>query len=203
MRLYAITDRSWLDGRSLAECVQQAIDGGATCVQLREKQADFSEIETLAYEIKELCAQSGIPFIVNDALNIAKKVGADGIHVGQDDVTCTEARSVLGAHAIIGVSVQTLEEARAEEAAGADYLGVGAMFGTPTKPEAVDVTMSTLREICASVTIPVVAIGGLNLETIPKLADTGVDGVAVVSAIFAAQDIKTATTVLRACAETL
>lgn len=190
MRLYAVTDRSWLQVRSLRECVEQAIKGGATCVQLREKQAESGEKQALARELKDLCAEKQIPFLINDDIELALLVNADGVHVGQTDTDCARARSILGAEAIIGVSVQTLDEALEAETAGADYLGVGAMFGTPTKPEAAEVTIEVLRAICRHVHIPVVAIGGLNLDTIPELADSGVDGVAVVSALFASDDIR-------------
>ena len=193
MRLYAVSDRSWLQGRTLAYCVRQAIEGGATCIQLREKQACSHEVESLARELKDLCADKHIPFILNDDIEIARRVEADGVHIGQDDMGCVEARAILGEKAIIGVSVQTLEEACEAEAAGADYLGVSALFGTPTKPEAFEVSLETLHAICDRVSIPVVAIGGLNLDTIPELINSGVDGVAVVSAIFAADDIRSAT----------
>lgn len=193
MRLYAVTDRSWLRGRSLAGCVSQAIEGGVTCVQLREKESDTYEFEKLAIDIKRLCSDVGIPFIINDDVEAAVRLEADGVHVGQDDMDPMIVRNIVGPSMIIGVSVQTLEQAIEAENAGADYLGVGAMFGTPTKPEATEVSMETLYAICNQVSIPVVAIGGLNKQTIPELSGSGVDGAAVVSAIFDAQDIVQAT----------
>lgn len=197
VRLYAVTDNAWLDGRSLAACVQEALAGGATFVQLRDKHATTDELIDEARSLVPLCRSAGVPFVVNDDVEAARVSGADGVHVGQEDTACASARAVLGPDKIVGVSVQTLSEALAAEAAGADYLGVGAMFGTPTKPEAVDVSFAELASICAAVSIPVVAIGGLNERTIPQLAQTGVDGAAVVSAIFAAPDIETATQRLR------
>ena len=197
MRLYAVTDDAWLDGRTLAECVEQAIAGGATFVQLRDKRASTEELVATAEALVPLCRKAGVPFVVNDDVEAAIAADADGVHVGQDDMACTSARAALGSGKIVGVSVQTLEEALEAEAAGADYLGVGAMFGTPTKPEAVDVGFDELRRICAAVGIPVVAIGGLNASTVPALGGCGVDGAAVVSAIFAAPDIEASTKRLR------
>ena len=201
MLLYAVTDRSWLAGRTLAECVAQAIDGGATFVQLREKEAPFNEVVTLGKELLGLCRASGIPFVVDDDVDAAFAIGADGVHVGQEDTACAEARRRLGPNAIVGVSVQTVEQALAAQDAGADYLGVGALIPTPTKPDAVDVTFRELQAICDAVSIPVVGIGGLNARTIPKLAGSGADGVAVVSAIFAADDCERATSELRVVCE--
>lgn len=197
MRLYAVTDDAWLDGRTLAECVEQAIAGGATFVQLRDKRASTEELVATAEALVPLCRKAGVPFVVNDDVEAAIAADADGVHVGQDDMACTSARAALGSGKIVGVSVQTLEEALEAEAAGADYLGVGAMFSTPTKPEAVDVGFDELRRICAAVGIPVVAIGGLNASTVPALGGCGVDGAAVVSAIFAAPDIEASTKRLR------
>ena len=192
MLLYAVTDRSWLNGRTLAECVDAALAGGATFVQLREKHASRLEMERLAHELIPLCRAAGVPFVVDDDVEVALAVGADGVHVGQDDAACAETRRVLGAQAIVGVSVQTVEQALAAQADGATYLGVGALFGTPTKPDAQLVSLETLRDICAAVDIPVVAIGGLNESTVKALAGSGVCGAAVVSAIFAADDIQAA-----------
>ena len=197
MRLYAVTDDAWLDGRTLAECVEQAIAGGATFVQLRDKRASTEELVATAEALVPLCRKAGVPFVVNDDVEAAIAADADGVHVGQDDMACASARAALGSGKIVGVSVQTLEEALEAEAVGADYLGVGAMFGTPTKPEAVDVGFDELRRICAAVGIPVVAIGGLNASTVPALGGCGVDGAAVVSAIFAAPDIEASTKRLR------
>lgn len=197
MRLYAVTDNAWLGGRTLAECVELAVSGGATFVQLRDKRASTEELVASAKALVPLCRKAGVPFVVNDDVEAAIAADADGVHVGQDDMACASARVALGPDRIVGVSVQTLEEALEAEAAGADYLGVGAMFGTPTKPEAVDVGFDELRRICAAVGIPVVAIGGLNESTVPSLAGCGVDGAAVVSAIFAASDIEASTKRLR------
>lgn len=201
MLLYAVTDRAWLDGRTLAGCVREAIAGGATFVQLREKDLTTEEIVAEAAEIIPVCRAAGVPFVIDDDVEAARRSGADGVHVGQSDTACAEARSALGPEAIVGVSAQTVEEALAAQAAGADYLGVGAMYGTPTKPDAVDVTFEELARICAAVDIPVTAIGGINARTMGSLAGTGVAGAAVVSAIFAAEDIEAATRELRRLAE--
>ena len=187
MHLYAVTDSAWLGERTLAECVEQAVENGATFVQLREKHASTEEIVGLAQTIIPICRAHRIPFLIDDDVEAAKLAGADGVHVGQSDTACAEARRILGPDAIVGVSAQTVEEARAAEEAGADYLP------TPTKPDAVDVTKDELARICSAVSIPVVGIGGLHAGTLDVLADTGVDGAAVVSAIFAADDIPAAT----------
>ena len=197
MLLYAVTDRTWLGGRTLAECVQQAVDGGATFVQLREKEASHEEIAALARELLPICRKAGVPFVIDDEVEIAIEVGADGVHVGQDDMACERARALLGPDAIVGVSAQTVEQALDAQAAGADYLGVGALIPTPTKPDAVDVTFDELCAICAAVDIPVVGIGGLNKNTVEHLRGSGADGAAVVSAIFAADDCEAATRELR------
>ena len=203
MLLYAVTDRAWLQGRTLADCVKQAIGGGATFVQLREKEAPREEIAELGRELLKLCREAGVPFVIDDDVEIALEIGADGVHVGQDDMACENARAVLGPEAIVGVSAQTVEQALAAQAAGADYLGVGALIPTPTKPDAVDVTYEELRAICYAVDIPVVGIGGLNVRTIGKLKGSHADGAAVVSAIFAADDCEAAARELRAvCEET-
>lgn len=190
MLLYAVTDRSWLRGRTLAFCVEEALKGGATFVQLREKNASFEERCELARQIIPICRLHGVPFVVNDDVETALAVGADGVHVGQDDMACAEARRRLGPDAIVGVSAQTVEQAIAAERAGASYLGVGAVMPTATKPDAVDVSLDDLDAICRAVSIPVVAIGGLNPGTVGNLAGALVDGVAVVSALFAADDIQ-------------
>ncbi len=192
MLLYAVTDRAWLRGRSLAACVRDAIAGGATFVQLREKHAEHDEALGLARELKSVCAEAGVPFVIDDDVALAAEVGADGVHVGQSDMACAAARRILGEDAIVGVSAQTVGQALAAEAAGADYLGVGALRPTPTKPDAVDVTTDELRRICEAVSIPVVGIGGVDARSARELAGTGVDGGAVVSAIFAADDCRAA-----------
>ena len=201
MLLYAVTDRSWLRGRSLADCVRQAVEGGATFVQLREKEAPFDEIVALGRELGAICREADVPFVIDDDVDAALACGADGVHVGQDDMACAEARRRLGPDAIVGVSAQTIAQALQAQADGADYLGVGALIPTPTKPDAVDVTRDELRAICDAVDIPVVGIGGLNAQTIPTIAGCGADGAAVVSAIFAADDCLRATQELRAVCE--
>ena len=201
MLVYAVTDRAWLNGRTLAECVQQAVDGGATFVQLREKDASHDEIVRLANELLPICRKASVPFVIDDEVEIALEVGADGVHVGQDDMACERARAMLGPDAIVGVSAQTVEQALAAQAAGADYLGVGALIPTPTKPDAVDVTFDELRAICDAVDIPVVGIGGLNARTVAQLKGSHVDGAAVVSAVFAAEDCKAAACELHALME--
>ena len=203
MALYAVTDSAWLGKRTLAECVEQAVSGGATFVQLREKGATTEEMAALAKTIAPVCRRAGVPFVINDDVEAAALVGADGVHVGQSDMACRQARAVLGEDAIIGVSVQTVEQALSAQEAGADYLGVGAMIATPTKPDAADVSYSCLKEICATVSIPVVAIGGLNSQTAPALQGSGIDGIAVVSALFAAPDIHEAARILRKVSEQL
>ena len=197
MRLYVVTDSAWLHGRTLAECVRQAIAGGATFVQLREKNLSTDEIVVLARTILPVCREAGVPFVIDDDVEAALASGVDGVHVGQSDVACAEARRTLGPDAIVGVSAQTVEQAKAAQAAGADYLGVGALIPTSTKPDAVDVTREELVAICAAVDIPVVGIGGLNADTVGVLDDTGASGAAVVSALFAADDVKASARVLR------
>ena len=201
MLLYAVTDEAWLRGRTLVDCVRQAIEGGATFVQLREKEASHEDIVHLAREIGPLCRIAGVPFVIDDDVEAALESGADGVHVGQDDAACADARRTLGPDAIVGVSAQTVEQALKAQVDGADYLGVGALIPTPTKPDAVDVTYEELRAICDAVDIPVVGIGGLNATTIEQLAGSGADGAAVVSAIFAADDCLQATRDLRAVCE--
>ena len=197
MLLYAVTDRAWLRGRSLVDCVRQAIAGGATFVQLREKDAPRAEIVALARELAAICNDAGVPFVIDDEVDIALEVGADGVHVGQEDMACSQARAVLGPDAIVGVSAQTVQQALEAQAAGADYLGVGALIPTATKPDAVDVTYAELSAVCAAVDIPVVGIGGLNAKTIGQFAGSGADGAAVVSAIFASDDCERAARELR------
>lgn len=204
LALYAVTDNAWLAGRALSECVQEALDGGATFVQLRDKDSSCAGHVLRARTLIPLCRAAGVPFVVNDDVEAARLSGADGVHVGQGDAACADARAALGPDAIVGVSASTVEEALAAQAAGADYLGVGAVFGTPTKADAAVTGTGGLAAICKAVDIPVVAIGGLNLQTVGALAGTGADGAAVVSAIFAADDIEGAARALRAAvAETL
>ena len=190
MLLYAVTDSAWLHGRTLASCVREALAGGATFVQLREKHMTTDELVEEAKTILPICREARVPFLIDDDVEAARLVGADGVHVGQSDTACAEARRILGPDAIVGVSAQTVEQAVAAERAGADYLGVGALIPTPTKPDAVDVTPEELARICRAVGIPVVGIGGLHLSTVDILDGTGAAGAAVVSAIFAAEDIE-------------
>lgn len=190
MLLYAVTDSAWLHGRTLASCVREALAGGATFVQLREKHMTTEELVEEAKTILPICREARVPFLIDDDVEAARLVGADGVHVGQSDTACAEARRILGPDAIVGVSAQTVEQAVAAERAGADYLGVGALIPTPTKPDAVDVTPEELARICRAVGIPVVGIGGLHLSTVDILDGTGAAGAAVVSAIFAAEDIE-------------
>ena len=203
LSLYAVSDDEWLGERTLASCCAQAVRGGATFLQLRAKRATTEELISAYAEIRDELEREGlagkVPFVIDDDVEAAHQQGikVDGVHVGQSDESCASARARLGEGAIVGVSAQTVEQALAAQAAGADYLGVGALFKTATKPEAADVSLRTLREICAAVSIPVVGIGGLNASTLASLAHTGVHGAAVVSAIFAAGDIVSATRDLR------
>lgn len=197
MKLYAVTDSMWLNGRTLAECVKEALDGGATFMQIREKELPYDEFVALAKEVKEVCDNYNVPYVVNDEVQIAKEIDADGVHIGQSDEELTTARKILGPDKIIGVSAQTVEQAILAEKNGADYLGVGSIFSTSTKLDADDVSLDTLRQICEAVSIPVVAIGGISLYNIPELKDSKCHGAAVVSAIFANDDIKAATKALR------
>ena len=190
MLLYAVTDRSWLGENTLAQQVEQALRGGATCIQLREKELADEVFLAEAFEIKALCKRYNIPFIINDNINVAIECGADGIHVGQHDMAALDVRNRIGEDMILGVSVQTVEQAVLAEKSGADYLGVGAVFSTSTKLDADAVSHETLKAICAAVSIPVVAIGGISKHNLHKLRGTGIDGVALVSAIFAVADIE-------------
>lgn len=189
LRLYAVTDRSWLKpGETLAEVVETLLKAGVTCVQLREKGAEDALILQEAQELKALCHRYGVPFLVNDRPDLAQAVGADGVHVGQEDTGLTEARNLLGPNALLGGSAHTVEEALAAQAAGADYLGCGAVFGSGTKHNVSQMPLETLTAICQAVDIPVVAIGGVSLDSLPLLAGTGIAGVAVISGLFAAED---------------
>ena len=190
MLLYAVTDRAWLRGRTLREQVEEALRGGATCVQLREKDLPQAEFLAEALEIGALCRGYGVPFIVNDDVEVAVQSHADGVHIGQHDRNAREVRALVGPDMILGVSAQTAEQAVQAAADGADYLGVGAVFSTSTKLDASAVSRGTVRAIRAAVDIPIVAIGGINEGNIGQLAGTGVDGVALVSAIFSAADIE-------------
>ena len=199
--LYAVTDRTWLDNETLYEQVEKAIKGGVTFVQLREKNLDEESFLNEAITIQKLCRKYNIPFVINDNVEIARTINADGVHVGQSDMKATNARAVLGEDKILGVSVQTVEQALLGEKEGADYLGVGAVFPTGSKSDAEDVSFETLKEICSAVSIPVVAIGGIGADNISKLKNSGISGIAVISAIFAADDIESATKILKKLTE--
>lgn len=201
LRLYAVTDRSWLGGETIFDQVEKAVRGGASCVQLREKELGHEDFLAEAKEMAKLCKRLGVKLIINDNVDVALESGADGVHVGQDDMQAMDVRRRIGPDRILGVTAKTVEQARAAEAAGADYLGSGAVFGSATKTDAKPMTMDTLRSICASVGIPVVGIGGVNRENIARLAGTGVAGAAVVSGIFAARDIEAECRLLRGMVE--
>lgn len=201
MTLYAVTDRSWLEGRSLSTLVEESLKAGVTFVQLREKKLDLNEFVELAKEIKNLTDQYNIPYVINDNVEVALACNADGVHVGQKDMEASNVREKIGKDKILGVSVQTVDQAILAEKKGADYLGVGAVFSTSTKLDAINVSFDTLKEICNAVSIPVVAIGGINKDNVLKLSGSGVDGIAVVSAIFAEKDVYKATEELRTLSE--
>ena len=201
LRLYAVTDRTWLNGKTLAECVRESIEGGATMIQIREKSLGYEEFRSQALEIQAICRENHIPFIVNDNVKLACEISADGVHVGQDDMRAADVRKLIGEGKILGVSVRTSDEAIEAERNGADYLGAGAVFHTGSKSDAVDISHTALREICESVKIPVVAIGGISRQNIHLLAGSGIEGVAVISAIFAQNDIRGASHELLALSE--
>lgn len=198
LSLYAVTDRTHLNGMSLTEAVEQAIQGGVTCVQLREKNISFEEYVSRAVEIREVCHKYGVPLIINDDYKVALASGADGVHVGIEDTEVSEIRKNVGKNFIIGATAKTVEQAQKAQADGADYLGVGAVFPSPTKINAVRITPEKLTEICNSVSIPVVAIGGISLENLHIIKDCGQSGIAVVSALFSQSDIKLSAERLRA-----
>ena len=191
LRLYAVTDRTWLDGRTLYYDVEKALKGGVTLLQLREKNMSTDDFINSAKEIKSLCEKYNVPLIINDNVDVAKAVNADGVHIGQNDMPAHEARKILGKNKIIGVTAKT--QAQNAEKDGADYLGSGAIFGTTTTGDAKKMDMQTLKSITSSVNIPVVAIGGIDGDNVLQLKGTGIVGAAVVSGIFAQDDIETAT----------
>lgn len=199
--LYAVTDRHWLNGRTLHSVVKESLDGGVTFVQLREKQLDEAHFMEEAKDLQVLCKEYNVPFIINDNVDIALAMDADGVHVGQSDMEAGDVRAKLGPDKIIGVSAQTVEQAILAEKHGADYLGVGAVFQTGTKTDAREVEHSVLKEICTKVDIPIVAIGGITQDNVKELSGSGINGVAVISAIFAQKDIETATAKLKSCVE--
>ncbi len=197
MLLYGITDRSWLNGRTLSEVVKESLEGGVTILQIREKDIDEKNFLEEAKEIKKICEKFNVPLIINDNVEIAKMVDADGVHLGQDDMDIEEARKILGPEKIIGITAKTIEQAKEAQMKGADYLGSGAIYTSGTKQNAKRLTVENLKAICASVEIPVVAIGGLTYDNIDVLKDSGISGIAVVSAIYASTDIKTDTIKLK------
>ena len=199
--LYAVTDRTWLGDETLYQQVEKTLKGGATFIQLREKHLDDDAFLEEAVELKELCRRYHVPFVINDNVEIALRMDADGVHVGQSDMEAGNVREKLGPDKIIGVSAQTVEQAVLAEQRGADYLGVGAVFPTGSKDDADDVSHETLKAICEAVSIPVIAIGGISRNNVMELAGSGICGIAVISAIFAQPDIEAATKELRTLTE--
>ena len=195
--LYAVTDQAWVGNQTLLEQIEDALKGGATIVQLREKKMDENSFVEEAIQVRDLCHKYHVPLIINDNVEVALKSGADGVHVGIEDAPVAEIRKRVSADFIIGATCKTVEQAKIAEAAGADYMGVGAVFPSPTKTNAVRITNEQLREIIASVSIPAVAIGGISYDNVCEIKGSSVSGVAVVSAIFGAEDIKKATTLLK------
>lgn len=197
-KLYVITDRYWLKGSTLEEDTEKALRGGATLIQIREKNISDDEYVQRAKEIRSVTQRYNIPLIVNDNIGVALKSGADGVHLGQDDLIDIDFRSLVGENFIIGISVHNIEEARSAVAKGADYLGVGAVFKTSTKSDADIVSLKMLKDICEAVSIPVVAIGGITCENISELKNSGVSGVSVISAVYGQKNIEQATKALKA-----
>ena len=201
MRLYAVTDRAWVGRQTLYQQVESALKGGVTCVQLREKELDEEAFLKEAFELHDLCKKYNVPFFINDNVDIAIRCHAEGIHVGQEDMAAAQVRARVGEGMMIGVSVHSVEEAKQAVRDGADCLGVGAMFSTSTKTDVDVLPKETRKAICDAVDIPVVAIGGLNKSNILELSGTGVDGVALVSAVFSAEDVESECRELRALSE--
>jgi thiamine-phosphate pyrophosphorylase len=201
VRLYAITDSQWLQGRTLYDCVEAALQGGVTMLQIREKHADTATLTQLAIPIVQLCHQYHVPCIINDDVIAAKESGADGVHVGQNDTSIAQARAILGNEKWIGTSAHQVEEAIRAQQEGADYIGTGAVFGSATKQDATPLQRETLRAICQAVTIPVVAIGGITAENGMQLQGFGGQGIAVISAIFAQPDLTAAAQQMRHVAD--
>ena len=195
--LYAVTDRKWSDNDTFYTHNEESLEGGVTFLQLREKNLDTDSFFKEAIKIKELCKKYNLPFIINDNVEIALKSNADGIHVGQDDMNAKEVRKLIGNDKILGISVQTVEQALLAQEQGANYLGVGSIFTTTSKDDAKNVSINTLKEICNAVNIPVVAIGGIDKDNIKQLSKTGINGIAVISAIYANKNIKEATATLK------
>lgn len=192
MRLYLVSDRHWLANRTLYDDIQEALNGGVTCVQIREKELDCQSFIHEATQLQRLCRTYHVPCIINDNIDVMLAIDADGIHVGQHDMAVNHVRARIGNEKILGVSVQSVEQALLAQSQGADYLGVGAMFSTNTKKDADDVTYAMLKAICEAVQIPAVAIGGITCDNMHELRGSGIDGVALVSAIMAQPDIKQA-----------
>ena len=195
--LYAVTDRHWLGDRTLYDVVRESLDGGVTFLQLREKDLDDETFFQEAVRLRDMAREYGVPFVINDNVDIAVRMDADGVHVGQSDMEAGDVRALIGPDKILGVSAQTVEQAVLAEKRGADYLGVGAVFPTGSKDDADDVSFETLKAICEAVSIPVVAIGGITAENIPQLAGSGICGIAVISAIYGQKDIYKATASLK------
>lgn len=195
--LYAVTDRGWTKDKTLYEQVESALKGGVTLVQLREKDLDEDKFIEEAIELKELCHKYNVPLIINDNVEVALKAGADGVHVGIEDTPVSEIRRMVDESFIIGATAKTVEQALNAEKQGADYLGVGAIFPSPTKTNAIRITKEQLNEICNSVNIPAVAIGGISKDNIAYLQGSSANGVALVSAIFAEKNIEEATKELK------
>lgn len=191
--LYAVTDRAWIGEKTLEEQIEETLEAGTTFLQLREKHLSKEEFLKEAKQVKKITEKYNVPLIINDNVEVAVESGADGVHVGQSDMEAGNVRAILGADKILGVTAKTVEQAKLAEERGADYLGVGTVFPTSTKPDALAITMDTLRDICKAVSIPVVAIGGITKDNISMFEGTGVDGVALVSAIFGQRDIAEAT----------
>ena len=199
--LYAVTDRHWLGDRTLYDVVRESLEGGVTFLQLREKDLDDENFYKEAVRLQEMAREYGVPFVVNDNVDIAVRMDADGVHVGQDDMEAGDVRALIGPDKILGVSAQTVEQAVLAEKRGADYLGVGAVFPTGSKDDAVEVSHETLKAICEAVSIPVVAIGGITVNNTPELAGSGICGIAVISAIYGQKDIYQATVSLKKVTE--
>lgn len=192
LMLYAVTDRSWLNGKPLTEVIDKALKGGVTLLQLREKTMPEADFIKSAQEIKQVCQKHGVPLIINDNVNVALAVDADGVHLGQGDMPISKARQILGKNKIIGITAKTVEQARDAEKNGADYLGSGAVFGTSTKSDAKKMELEMLRKITSAVKIPIVAIGGITAKNVTRLKNTGISGAAVVSGIFAEDNVEEA-----------
>lgn len=201
--LYAVSDRSWVGNQTLYEQIEDALKGGITCLQLREKNLSFDEFVKEAIIVKEICRRYNVPLIINDNAEVARKSGADGVHVGIEDAPVDELRRKFPDNFIIGATAKTVKQAMDAEKAGADYIGVGAVFPSPTKKNAIRITSEQLKEICSKVSIPAVAIGGINLDNMSELTGGGMDGIAVVSAIFASEDIQKTTAMLKEKAKAL